>query len=59
MSENWVDGSLESGADDEGTLENPGPQAGAELGLADGEPNSFEPEEADPAVSPEPAESED
>ena len=46
MSENWVDGTLESGADGGSVPDT----AGAELGLADGEPNSFEPEEADPAV---------
>ncbi len=53
MSENWVDGSLESGADgDDSKLERPGPESGAELGLTEGDPNSFEPEEAAPGVTP-------
>ena len=46
MSENWVEGTLETGADGESVPDT----AGAELGLTDGEPNSFEPEEGDPAV---------
>lgn len=68
MSDNWVEGTLESGADeggavaddlssadlDAGDLDKPTPLSGAELGLQDGEPNSFEPEEADPAVTPDP-----
>jgi len=87
MSDNWVDGALESGADEgaadiaaddtaaddtaagdlaaaddidtaieAGDVDNPTPLSGAELGLqGGGEPNSFEPEEADPAVTPDPA----
>lgn len=46
MSENWVDGSYESGADEEpGTARAP-EDTGATLGQ--GEPSTFEPEE-DPA----------
>ncbi len=48
MSEPWVDGSLESGADDEQPVaENSGQETGALLGQ--GEASSFEPEEDDPA----------
>lgn len=66
MSDNWVDGSLETGADEASPAENGVRdvavgaddaakaaalgEVGAGLGLVDGEPNSFEPEEADPAV---------
>lgn len=48
MSENWVDGTLESGADDDQAGVAPDQEVGAGLGLAEGEPNTFEPEEAAP-----------
>lgn len=49
MSENWVDGTLESGADDDQGVQEPTDgEVGAGIGLVDGEPNSFEPEEAAP-----------
>jgi hypothetical protein len=48
MSEPWVDGSLESGADDEQPVaKNSGQETGALLGQD--EASSFEPEEDDPA----------
>lgn len=47
MSENWVDGTLESGADDDqGVQASPDEEVGAGIGLVGGESNSFEPEEA-------------
>lgn len=48
MTERWVDGDLEAGADDEQGVDPPEP-AGAELGQ--GEASTFEPEE-DPAQEP-------
>jgi hypothetical protein len=38
----WTEGSLESGADPDTPAEEP---AGAEIGLEEGEPTTFEPEE--------------
>lgn len=55
MSERWVDGDLEAGADDEQAgSDSPErrakPGAGAELGQ--GEATTFEPEEDDPQADP-------
>jgi len=49
MTERWVDGDLEAGADDEQGVDPPESGAGAELGQ--GEASTFEPEE-DPAPEP-------
>jgi len=48
MSEPWVDGSLESGADDEQPAAQTNEQENGAL-LGQGEASSFEPEEDDPA----------
>ncbi|CAN5876514.1 MAG: hypothetical protein H0T66_06085 [Geodermatophilaceae bacterium] len=50
MSERWVDGDLEAGADDDQGVDPPESGAGAELGQ--GEASTFEPEEDNPAAEP-------
>jgi hypothetical protein len=51
MSERWVDGDLEAGADDEQpAAESSAHETGVLIGQ--GEPSSFEPEEDDPAAEP-------
>lgn len=47
MTERWVDGDLEAGADDEQGVDPPPSGAGAERG--EGEASTFEPEEDPPA----------
>ncbi|MBA2446370.1 MAG: hypothetical protein H0V49_13745 [Nocardioidaceae bacterium] len=51
MSDDWVDGTLESGSDD-GQDSQVDPDQETGVGLGQGEPSSFEPEEDEPATEP-------
>ncbi len=50
MTERWVDGDLEAGADDEQPAADTPEETGVLMG--EGEASSFEPEEDDPAAPP-------
>lgn len=54
MSEQWIDGTLESGADDDQGPPTTDQDIGAGLGVTEGVPNTFEPEEASPGGTVDP-----